>query len=137
MGVSPNHIVFLADGTDKLAANLLVGDELLVAQGSGKVSSIKSAIGNEGMYAPLTASGTIVVDGAVASNYATHSSLTWIPHAAIHAAFFPLRLYHALGFPLMFAGSNQATPSVPGKHPFVAFLEDRIKVSAFKLFNIK
>merc|ERR1712048_1279518 len=135
MGVSPNHIVFLADGTDKLAANLLVGDELLVAQGSGKVSSIKSAIGNEGMYAPLTASGTIVVDGAVASNYATHSSLTWIPHTAIHAAFFPLRLYHALGLHSLYVANKRAdVPSLEafvGKHPFVSFLEERVKAPVF------
>merc|ERR1711879_650148 len=131
--VSPNHIVFIADGSDKLAADLRVGDELAVVQGSGKVASIENKVGDKGMYAPLTASGTIVVDGVVASNYATHSSHTWIPHTSIHTAFFPLRLYHVLGLHSFFTTNKQ----VESKHPFVHFLEDRVKAPALKMFNIK
>merc|ERR1712187_32133 len=47
------------------------------------------------------ASGTIIVDGVIASNYATVGNLQ-IPHGAMHASFFPVRAYKQLGFEALF-----------------------------------
>merc|ERR1712232_946817 len=102
--------VFAQDGMgrrlDKIAVQLNAGDLIYLPSSAAeteqvvRVLSIHSSEGDSGMYAPLTASGTIVVDGIVASNYATHSQATWIPHGAIHAAFLPVRIYHLLGLGL-------------------------------------
>merc|ERR1712151_1474488 len=85
---------------DKSVRNLKIGDELIVVvEGTTMTSSILSIerdSGEEGMFAPLMASGTVIVDGVVASNYATVGNLQ-IPHGAMHAAFFPLRAYKQLG----------------------------------------
>lgn len=110
--LSPGHVVFLADALgaamgEKLAADLVVGDRVFVAESSGmvacKVLGVEELRGQKGMYAPLTASGTIVVDGVVASNYAAFSvpgrkEFVELPNALMHATFSPFRAYHALGF---------------------------------------
>jgi len=130
--VSPNHIVFRADGVNAFAGHLKVGDELLVARGDGKVLDIEHSVGNSGMFAPLTAFGTVVVDGVVASNYAIHSTSVWVPHHALHAAFFPLRAYYALGF-----SSAPMEQNVDQIHPFASFLLERVSSPAMALFGIK
>lgn len=107
--VSEDHLVFVDGGSngriEKAAANLRVGDKLFAATADednirnvlpSAVLSVARRDGkNLGMYAPLTASGTIIVDGTVASNYAGLNGLTF-PHCAVHALFFPLRAYHWL-----------------------------------------
>lgn len=116
---SPNHVLFHADGRDTSAAKLAVGDELLTSEGrAAQVLEILESEGNSGMYAPLTASGTIIVDGVVASNYALPSLSSWIPHRAMHAAFFPVRVYYALG--LGSASSDKTSGEI--MHPFAKVL---------------
>merc|ERR1712072_1553804 len=70
------------------------GDHLLVQGSSSPILSIGKEITTAGMYAPLTASAALVVDGVVASNYGAPSSGMSLPHGAAHAAFFALRVYH-------------------------------------------
>jgi hypothetical protein len=91
----------------KIVGNLEVGDRLLVAVGTSehhlvesRVVSIRSSSGDSGMFAPLTDSGTIVVDQVVASNYASTSSGNNLTHRLAHAFLFPVRAYHHLGFSL-------------------------------------
>ena len=47
------------------------------------------------MFAPLTASGTVAVEGVQASNYATVGKLN-IPHSAMHASFVLSRMFAPL-----------------------------------------
>jgi len=108
--VSANHIIFLSsDGSgsarsDKTAGDAKIGDFLFVQASNGddrtviaQVLSVKRSTGQLGMFAPLTAAGSIVVDGVVVSNYAVPSSRVRLPHNLAHAVFHPVRLYHSCG----------------------------------------
>lgn len=105
--VSASHIVFVVDEdgvsrADKFAADLEVGDQLLAVISSidtivpSKVLAIRHDAGNDGMYAPLTPTGTLVVDGVVASNYAAPPISVPLAHSTAHAVLFPVRLYNKL-----------------------------------------
>ncbi|XP_045446792.1 tiggy-winkle hedgehog protein [Melitaea cinxia] len=90
---TPSHLLLLAsaDGWRELfAANVQEGDVLLT-RGYGSVMRpskvVKSrVVSKRGVYAPLTRTGTIIVDDALASCYALVSS-----HSLAHAAMAPLR----------------------------------------------
>jgi len=98
-----------------------------------KVISVQSSTADSGMYAPLTASGTIIVDGIVASNYATHSQAAWIPHSVIHAAFLPVRAFH------LFGSGMQATTNVKEgsdeMHPYVDLLQRHVAKRALQVLG--
>lgn len=105
---SPGHLVFTAGGSvDVPAALLRPGeDELLAADGSStRVLAVRKsgAFANDGLHAPLTASGTIVVDGVLASIYAWPSLQRKLPHRLAHASLLPVRLYHSLQMPAVLA----------------------------------
>jgi hypothetical protein len=120
--VSEVHLVFVDAGSsgksEKLAANLRVGDTLYAtaqdkkgipmatAPMLSKVLSVVRRHGNIGMYAPLTASGTIVVDGALASNYAGPGRGLHVPHNCAHALLFPVRAYHWIASMLAFSSTD-------------------------------
>jgi len=104
-----NHIVFVAGDSEgsrvsKLVGRLVPGDQLLVAKPGDQRSMTLSRIlalttitSHLGAYAPLTPSGTIVVDGVVASSYASSSVHKDLSHRTAHAFLLPVRLYHLLG----------------------------------------
>lgn len=105
---SAAHILFVKDGLSErsiLVGHLQVGDEVLSAVGQdgvwvvkpSRVVAIQRSSTRSGMYAPLTSSGTIVVDRVVASNYASSSDQKHLSHWAAHAFFFPVRVYHYFG----------------------------------------
>eukprot|EP00928_Gymnodinium_smaydae_P054932 TRINITY_DN38615_c0_g1_i1.p1 TRINITY_DN38615_c0_g1~~TRINITY_DN38615_c0_g1_i1.p1 ORF type:complete len:939 (-),score=103.93 TRINITY_DN38615_c0_g1_i1:365-3181(-) len=112
MRLSPNHLIFVVrDAVARQgavqAAELRVGDKISAAQLHETQTSLQSfepsvvlAIRREqiasGMYAPLTASGTIVVDKVVASTYAMPSWLdsSIFSHRLMHCFFFPYRSFH-------------------------------------------
>lgn len=81
----------LQHGGVVLAGRVESGDFLLVASEGGvkleKVVGV-SHQADAGVFAPLTAEGTVVVDGVVASCYAVIDS-----QAIAHWAFLPVRLY--------------------------------------------
>jgi hypothetical protein len=103
---SRNHLVFvISDGGvrhDKTTGALQPGDLLLIMDSEAAevsksiVLSISSQMTTEGMYAPLTSSGTLLVDGVVASAYGTPELGKKFHHAASHASFFAVRAYHWL-----------------------------------------
>lgn len=110
---SATHLVFVvgkSKGSEsKLVGNLEVGDQLLVASGTteaplvaSRVIATQRSFGSSGMFAPLTASGTVVIDGVVASNYASPSQTKNLPHHYAHAFLFPVRMYHKLGLEALF-----------------------------------
>ncbi|UJR24645.1 hypothetical protein I4U23_006019 [Adineta vaga] len=76
--VSPNHLIFDYDsGKALFAGKFHIGDRLQFIDENELVPAEIIDIRltkQEGYYAPLTASGKIVVDGIVASNYATVSN---------------------------------------------------------------
>mmetsp|Transcript_100183 Transcript_100183/g.283671 ORF Transcript_100183/g.283671 Transcript_100183/m.283671 type:complete len:368 (+) Transcript_100183:96-1199(+) len=76
------------------AQNLRPGDELLDAQGDAAgVDSIQPAR-LPGMFAPLTAVGTLLVDGVLCSCYAPPTAWA-VPHESCHNSMLPLRLLDA------------------------------------------
>jgi len=102
--MTANHIVFVngPNGrSDKPAGKVQLGEQLVaVVEGATQTSTVleinyKSAV--MGMYAPLTHTGTIVVDGVVASNYALPDLSMKLPHSLAHFVLLPVRIYHALG----------------------------------------
>jgi len=97
---SENHIVFTSRGDMPVSA-LRPGDELLMQSGPSTILAIGHENTATGMYAPFTASGALVVDGVVASNYGTPTSKSSLPHAAAHAAFFTLRVYYYLNLAMV------------------------------------
>jgi hypothetical protein len=130
--VSANHVLFVSSAigrVDKVAEQIVEGDELFVVPAGtselaapSKVLSVTRERSDLGMYAPLTPSGKIVVDGTVASNYATISGMHF-GHEASHAAFFPLRAYHKLGLsPLLAPFWGPSTgPEIDEVHPLAVF----------------
>jgi len=129
--VSANHVLFVATNfgrEDKAAERITEGDELFVVDAgtsqpvASRVLSVTREFGDQGMYAPLTPSGKIVVDQIVASNYATLHGMHF-GHEASHAAFFPLRAYHKLGFSSLLPSSSEQSksPETFELHPLAAF----------------
>lgn len=104
---SDGHIVFVveSDGrrVDKPLGRVEPGEKLVVAGADGEaaalseVLSVRRGSGHLGMFAPLTASGSIVVDGVVASNYGWPAKNVRLPHWLAHASLAPVRAYHSLG----------------------------------------
>lgn len=95
------HLVFIRDDSAasgmaaKFASGVKPGQEVFVWEGWGRLRSARVdrvyTVEDRGSYAPLTAHGTIVVDGVLASCYAAVEEHRWA-----HWAFTPLRLSHAL-----------------------------------------
>lgn len=63
--LSPNHMVFVEGKGPVPASMVMVGDQLV----GGKIVSAIGTVTRNGVYAPMTASGRIVVNGVLASNY--------------------------------------------------------------------
>lgn len=118
---SDHHLVFIAGtwGVKRLTKRvdqLHRGDLLYTIAHSGlsrtsAVVGVRRVLGS-GMFAPLTAAGTVVVDHVVASAYAAPGDVD-LPHGAAHAAFFLLRAYFSLGVKAAFAplSLNEETPN--------------------------
>ena len=67
--VSDDHLIYLLDQDLPVpAASIRIGDYLLGENGGMVVSRVER-VEREGLYAPLTPSGNIIVDGVVASCY--------------------------------------------------------------------
>eukprot|EP00929_Paragymnodinium_shiwhaense_P107882 TRINITY_DN74223_c0_g1_i1.p1 TRINITY_DN74223_c0_g1~~TRINITY_DN74223_c0_g1_i1.p1 ORF type:complete len:410 (-),score=42.06 TRINITY_DN74223_c0_g1_i1:61-1212(-) len=103
---SRSHLVFVVDARagglrgSKQASDVEVGDCLAVADDDGNglcrlVLSVEATHGSSGMFAPLTASGTIVVDGVAASSFAIRNNLR-VSHGSLQAAMFMVRLWKSV-----------------------------------------
>jgi len=100
--LTPNHIVFASTGNDDdvqeiPARNLKAGMKLLtqtnIPEGEKRASLVRAVESTtmDGYYAPLTSSGTIVVDAVVASCYTENYRL---PHWVINILMAPFRFVH-------------------------------------------
>nr|APD15680.1 lophotrochozoan hedgehog-related [Acanthochitona crinita] len=97
--MTPRHIVFTDSSNNtahrqpRFAQDVSVGDYLFSAETSGlepaRVLEIDSEI-MEGVYVPLTETGTLVVDGILASCYSS------INHHVAHAFLTPVRWFPSL-----------------------------------------
>lgn len=121
---SAEHLVFLAGGVDAQMREVRPGDRLRVVV-DGKllesdVLSVSSVAAGRDAYAPLTASGTVVVDGVVASNYASVQG-SRLAHAVAHAMLFPVRAYHACFQPVV-AALQQPLPKLNGDDELHAYV---------------
>jgi len=63
--LSPNHLIFLENGVSVPGGTVKAGDILL----SGEMVTAVRSVTRRGVYAPFTNSGTIVVNGQVASTF--------------------------------------------------------------------
>jgi len=100
--VTENHMIFTSDNKAIPASNLCVGDKII--SGSGNPIVIKSIrrVIRVGLYAPLTQSGTVVVNDVLASCYMAYESSDSMKLVAdyklpyqytCHLFFAPLRMY--------------------------------------------
>jgi len=142
--VSHNHLVFVmdADGNrvDRLASQIKLGESVFTAEGASVVVDIQQSKGAHGMFAPLTPTGTIVVDGVVASNYASPVPDAHLPHSLAHFALFPLRLYHQLGLAKFGSSLCEVLPSSSlcgdhEYHPYVYALYKALSAPTMKMLS--
>lgn len=95
--ISPDHMMY---ANDKLvrADDVSVGD---VLHGGHVVSLVKTAF-VEGLYAPLTETGTLVVSGALTSSFVamTDAVSLQFQHTGSHLVLFPVRLLCRINFGL-------------------------------------
>jgi hypothetical protein len=107
--ITREHLIYVGGKNHPIPARAVsVGDELVtdLAAGTSILVTKISHVQRKGVFAPLTADGSVVVNGVVASSYITlqgHSSdgavamgdgtrLTWLSHhAIIHHALAPFR----------------------------------------------
>lgn len=122
--ISPEHLVgVVRDGQmDYVKAGTVNGGDRLLAcdvgaAGSGGVwaEAIQNIeqVESQGVYAPITTTGTVVVNGIVASCYAAVSS-----HRAAHAAMKPVRSAWKR-HPERAEGHHDANHVVKGSHAYV------------------
>ena len=74
--ISANHLIFLANGSAVFAGQLRREDRIKYYDQNQLISTEIESIyltNEEGYYAPLTSSGTIIIDNVLVSNYATIS----------------------------------------------------------------
>lgn len=103
--ITPDHLVFLANGDAVPASVIRVGDNL----SSGVVTDVKQVIRTTGIYAPLTNSGTIEVEGAMASTYSTVVSTFFEKYHSVA---------HLMMAPMRWAGISATSPTVAPKMAF-------------------
>jgi len=88
-----NHLLFNGEGNAKPADRFTTGDTLLLTGAfQARVLGLRKDKTEHGLFAPLTSSGTVSIDGVEASNYATVNNLD-IPHSAMHASFSISRMF--------------------------------------------
>ncbi|CAB9525385.1 Desert hedgehog protein [Seminavis robusta] len=105
--ISAEHLIFLAGQDSPVRADAVqVGDSLRGIRANGQELQVSriTTVNKEGVFAPFTQSGTLVVDGAVASSYISlkgalsTTGLSFLEiktmnHHQIHTVLAPLRLF--------------------------------------------
>lgn len=85
--ISADHMVTIKDGHNVPASSIKKGDMLFTASGElAVVENVKSVI-RKGIFAPFTPSGTIVVNGFVASNYIAYQGSEFLKIGDIETPF--------------------------------------------------
>lgn len=89
--ISPNHLIFLENLEVKFASEVKIGDVLITANGNKSMVVDINYLMRRGVFAPVTHSGTIIVDGILVSCYASFPN-----HHLAHVATAPLRRYYSI-----------------------------------------
>jgi hypothetical protein len=116
IGLSSEHLLLASrSGEEKFvtAGSIQSGDFIYTSENGQSVSILVSHVETQektGAFAPLTKTGTIIVDGVIASNYAVFD------HDIAHAVLAPLRLASSLGL--------TETEVQKGMHPYARMLHD-------------
>jgi len=128
--ITGKHLLYVYDNRNskkklEFAQAVKVGDFLVSSRTENKsrVVSIRS-IQRQGLYTPLTATGTIVVNGVVASVYASFGFLDaylseQVLHWLSHGGMAPYRLYCAV-----IGCQNETYDAQRGYSPWAGFLMD-------------
>jgi len=93
--ISVNHLLFTTSHTEGVRASAVqIGDKVWIQNNS--LAEVKSTgfVRARGAYAPLTAEGTLFVDGILTSSYAYDDAV--IGHRVCHAVFAPFRWYYGV-----------------------------------------
>lgn len=131
--ISKNHMLKLAKGGFVPAGALQVGDRLVSSDGTDAVVQSIETVQRQGIYAPFTESGTILVNGIVASTYVaygesenlhvgnidTYFTYQWLAHT--------FESLHRLAYKWNLVGEETYSESgvshwVQGPHDFVSWL---------------
>lgn len=102
--ISSRHLVFVMNKNGKIdpirASDVVIGDSLISDDDKDGVAVVKAIhlIRRNGIYAPLTQSGDLLVSGIHVSNHidildTTNHMMIWNPHVVGHALFLPQRLF--------------------------------------------
>ena len=67
--ISKDHMVFVEGGRSVPASIVKVGEKLLLTNGNAATVNAIRSVRKQGAYAPFTASGTVAVNGVVASSF--------------------------------------------------------------------
>ena len=67
--ISKDHMVFVEGGRSVPASIVKVGEKLLLTNGNVETVNAIRSVRKQGAYAPFTASGTVAVNGVVASSF--------------------------------------------------------------------
>lgn len=95
--ITKDHLLFLrGQVTPVPAGSVRVGDRLQTQDKEGAIVTKIGAIHKQGLYAPLTASGTVVVDGVLASSYVTLQGSAFVHFQGIKTWLSQERFVHVL-----------------------------------------
>lgn len=128
--VTDNHLVFVAPGRAVPASNLQVGHPMVASNGNLTVVTAIERVIRKGLFAPFTFDGTIVVNGVLASTYATLQDdaeavmvgpfeFSW--HWLAHSYFAPHRVFCSKWF-------SQCQSESYNEHGMPMFLDMSIKL---------
>merc|ERR1719153_944730 len=123
--LTASHVVFTKDST-KYAGDLVAGDTLLhwdgVQMEELEIAEIKTRQ-ESGFWAPLTRSGTLLVDGFLMSCYASY------PHNVSDVAFAPIK---AMSMTLL---DNQESQHKDGERKVVSFMKSMVHLFGIRKGN--
>eukprot|EP00929_Paragymnodinium_shiwhaense_P061463 TRINITY_DN3069_c0_g1_i11.p3 TRINITY_DN3069_c0_g1~~TRINITY_DN3069_c0_g1_i11.p3 ORF type:complete len:315 (+),score=60.26 TRINITY_DN3069_c0_g1_i11:1221-2165(+) len=124
-------VVSAAGPREQFVGALKAGDRMYAAVVDSAVAQVKETtvlaiehkVTTTGLWAPFTASGTIVVDGIVASAYASPSPQWPLPHAAAHTVLFWPRVYSQYIAAWDPFRSEEPAEVQDALHPFLTVME--------------
>eukprot|EP00929_Paragymnodinium_shiwhaense_P057591 TRINITY_DN2882_c0_g1_i8.p1 TRINITY_DN2882_c0_g1~~TRINITY_DN2882_c0_g1_i8.p1 ORF type:complete len:699 (-),score=91.61 TRINITY_DN2882_c0_g1_i8:158-2254(-) len=116
-----NHIVFVDAAGETSLEKVVVGQDLVFVRhgviSTSRIFSVSEEPATVGLMSPLTESGSVIVDGVVASTYASAYGDS-VSHAAMHAAFFTVRCLRLSAAGLFRALGCEALSSALHMQPF-------------------
>ena len=99
--LSADHMLFLENDAAVAAADVSVGDKVMLANGEVRVVESVESVTRQGVYAPFTESGTVSVNGVKASSFVAFQDESFqtpfSDHVAAHMSQLPQRVLARFG----------------------------------------